>query len=48
MGTNEDGKLSVLFDASILSYSLLKRQYKTGIYRVAFSLLREFAHRRDV
>jgi glycosyltransferase involved in cell wall biosynthesis len=48
MGTTGDGGLSILFDASILGYSLLKRQYKTGIYRVAISLLREFTHRRDV
>lgn len=48
MGANYNGKLSILFDASILGYSLLKRQYKTGIYRVAISLLREFSNRRDV
>ena len=46
--TDRNGKISILFDASILGYSLLKRQYRTGIYRVAVSLLRELARRQDV
>ena len=40
--------MKVLFDVSILGYSLLNQQYRTGIYRVAVALLRALAKRPEL